>query len=314
MKRFVTSKWHHVAIALFVIIFTLIIAIQLQNEKAQPSISIESDETTMFQNNHDVTTSTQKDEPAENEDNKARQNYVDGISYIESRQLIEAIRALQEVPNTAICSDEAKKALQDAKNAYRETVVQSAIETNREWSAQAAAAVIYDGLSVLNSDAELQELYDLFMSDSGESKYFLQLTGTKGNEFNGTNKFFYIDSYGEEQSKPYLVTFVYGPSKNTRNTYRKYTKLTGRFCFCDTLDEQRAKLIIYKDDVPVFDSGVRNKRDGNLDFSVDISDAYTVSVELVNIENAKCFISDAQVFTGISDSKIAGVLAHYNYS
>lgn len=192
---------------------------------------------------------------------------------------------------------------------YRKQIVEDSIESYHASGAEAADAVINRGLQVLSGDNQLINVSNLYQSVT-EPVSFKSLTGREnGVGLNGVSK---RDSLGNDHSSKNLIYFFYLSSERKvtsieRNTYGSYTLLSGSMYFLDTDYDMAASMTIYADGKSIFESGPMNKKTGGTDFNVDITDAYSVKIEISYVDGpfySPCFLDNVFVSRVLTDEEI----------
>lgn len=194
---------------------------------------------------------------------------------------------------------------------YRNQVMENSISIYHDSGANAAYAAINRGLQFLEDDAALINVSNLYQSVT-EPVPFKQLTGRENNGVGtfGADK---TDSMGRNHSSKNIIYF-FNISRDRqsasieRNTYGNYTRLTGSMYFLDTDYDMAAAMKIYADGMVIFDSGVMNKKTGGVDFDLDISGVYSVTVEISMVDigqtYSSCFLDNVFVSRELTDEEI----------
>lgn len=194
---------------------------------------------------------------------------------------------------------------------YRKQIVEDSIESYHDSGAEAADAVINRGLQVLSGDNQLINVSNLYQSVT-EPISFKSLTGREdgGVSLNGTDK---TDSLGKNHGSKNLIYFLGLSSDRNRlsierNTYGSYSMLSGSVYFLDTDYGMAASMVIYADGESIFESGPMNKKTGGTDFNVDITDAYSVKIEISFIDIGQtyshCLLDNVFVSRVLTDEEI----------
>jgi len=218
-----------------------------------------------------------------------------------------AITFLQEITDDYYNSSLNSK-LAEYEKKYRTQTIDQSIELYHSNGAEAANAAIVESLQLMPDDEQLRNVSDLYQSVM-EPVPFKELTGQGNASLGGSDR---VDSLGENHSSSNLIYYLNITKDNPKymecNTYGKYSKLIGSMYFDDAVFDMSASMKIYADGVTIFESGPLNKKTGGVDFDVDITNAYSVKIEISYIEvgsyYSHCFLDNVYVIRELSDSEI----------
>lgn len=193
---------------------------------------------------------------------------------------------------------------------YREQIVAQSIKRYHNEGAEAADAVINQGLQLMDDDQRLINVSNLYQSVS-ELVSFKSLTGSE--EWCSTFGNDKTDSLGKVHSSKNLIYFFnmckeHPTSTIERNVYGTYSTISGDLFFLDTDYDMSASMKIFLDGTVAFDSGLMDKKSGGTHFNVDISNVYSVKIELsyIDVGNAyaHCLLDNVFVSRELTDEEI----------